>query len=49
MRKTHLYLAGLFAFLLGMPLTEKAFAQGTDIVTSAIDLGLAIANSAGQS
>ncbi len=49
MRKTRFYLAGLVAFLLGMPLTEKAFAQGEDIVTSAIDLGLAIANSAGGS
>ncbi len=48
-RKTRFYVAGLFAFLLGMPLTEKAFAQGEDIVTAALNLGLAIANSTGAS
>jgi len=27
LKKLHLYLAGLVAFLLGFPLTEKAFGQ----------------------
>jgi hypothetical protein len=49
MRKTRFYLAGLFAFLLGMPLTEKAFGQTGDIISSAISLAGAIANSAGAS
>ena len=43
------YTAGLLAFLIGVPLTEKAFAQAGDIVANAIGLGFAIADSAGRS
>jgi hypothetical protein len=49
MRKSRLYLAGLVAFLIGIPLTEQAFAQGADVITSSIQLAAAIANSAGAS
>ena len=48
-RKMRFYLAGLFAFLIGMPLTEKAFAQTGDIIFSSLSLAAAIANSAGAS
>ncbi len=48
--KLRWYTAGLLAFLVGVPLTEQAMGQGTgDIVTAAINLGLAIAGSAGRS
>ncbi len=50
MTRMRLWLAGVVAFLIGVPLTEKAFGQTGGIVTSGIDLGLAIANaSAGES
>jgi uncharacterized membrane protein YhhN len=45
LRKTRLYMAGLIAFLLGMPLTTKVFARSGDIWTSAWDLGWSIADS----
>ena len=48
-RKTRFYLAGLVAFLIGVPLTEKAFGQTGDIISAAIGLAGAIANSAGAS
>jgi len=53
-QKLRLYMAGLVAFLVGMPLTEKAFGSifgdAGDIAGSAIDLGFSIANaSAGDS
>ena len=41
--KLRLYVAGLVAFLLGMPLTEKAFGAG-DIVWASVDLAWAIAD-----
>ena len=41
--RKHLWVAGLAAFLLGVPLAEKAAAQDTeDIVFSSISLILAI-------
>jgi len=43
MRKNKIRLAGLIAFLLGMPLTEKAFGGWEDVVGSSIDLGWSIA------
>jgi hypothetical protein len=48
-RKMRLYAAGLIAFLLGMPLTEQAFAQSADIVGAAINLAGAVIDSAGRS
>lgn len=47
--RTRLWAAGLVAFLLGFPFTEKVFAGAGDIVQSSLDLGLAIADSAGGS
>ena len=41
--------AAVVAFLLGIPFTEKAVAQGFDVFLSSLDLGLAIADSAGSS
>ncbi len=49
LRKMRLYGAGLIAFLLGMPLTEQAFAQTGDIVSAAISLAGTIIDSAGRS
>jgi hypothetical protein len=43
--RIRLYMAGLIAFLLGMPLTEKVFAGAGDIWYSAWDLGWSIADS----
>jgi hypothetical protein len=48
-RKTRFYLAGLVAFLIGVPLTEQAFGQTGDIISASIQLAAAIANSAGAS
>jgi len=42
--KPRLYMAGLIAFLLGVPLTEKAFGRTEDIVWTAFDLAGAIAD-----
>jgi hypothetical protein len=44
--KLRVYAAGLLAFLIGVPLTEKAFGQIGDVIVSSIDLAGAIANSA---
>jgi hypothetical protein len=43
-----IYTAGLLAFLLGVPLTERAFAQGWDILNSSLGLAGAISNAAGS-
>lgn len=42
MTRIRTILAGLAAFLIGVPLTERAFAQ-TGIFWSSLDLGLSIA------
>lgn len=47
--KLRLRFAGVIAFLLGVPLTERALAQAGDIVFSSINLAAAIADSAGAS
>ena len=47
--KMRLYIAGLVAFLIGVPLTEQAFAQVGDIVNASLGLAGAIVDSAGQS
>jgi hypothetical protein len=47
--KLRLYAAGLIAFLVGMPLTEKALAQAGDIIDASIDLTAAIIRSAERS
>ena len=47
--KLRLYLAALVAFLLGMPLSEKALAGPEDIVFSAISLAAAITDAASLS
>jgi len=44
-----LYVAGLVAVLIGMPLAEEAKAAGVSIVDAAIDLGVAIADAASGS
>ena len=43
-KRLRIYLAGMVAFLVGMPLTEKAFGETYDIAWEGLDLGLAIAN-----
>ena len=47
--KLRLYVAGVVAFLIGMPLTERAFGSTGDIISSSVDLAGAIMNSAGRS
>ncbi len=47
--KSRLFLLGLIAFLLGVPLTERALAGVDDIIFSGIDLGLSIADVASGS
>lgn len=47
--RMRLLAAGLVAFLVGFPLSEKALAGATDIFGSSLDLGLAIADSANGS
>ncbi|MCA9250457.1 MAG: hypothetical protein R3E58_03265 [Phycisphaerae bacterium] len=47
--KTRLWIAGAVAFMFGFPLSEKAFAGFFDVVDTSIGLGLAIADSAGNS
>ncbi len=42
-------LAGLAAFLIGIPLTERAFGQTGDVIFSSLNLADAIADSAGDS
>ncbi len=44
--KLRMYTAGLLAFLIGVPLTEKAFGQVGDIVNYSFGLAGAIAQSA---
>ncbi len=47
--RVRLWAAGLVAFLVGFPLSEKALAGVSDVFGSSLDLGLAIADSAGGS
>lgn len=47
--RIRLWMAGLAAWMVGVPLTQKAFGQVGDIVSSSIGLGLSIADSAGGS
>ena len=47
--KLRIYAAGLLAFLIGVPLTEKAFGQAEDIFSYSVGLAQAIAASAGGS
>ncbi len=47
--RLRLYMAGLVAFLMGVPLTEKAYGQVGDIVGGSLSLAGAIAESAGGS
>lgn len=49
LRKWRLYAAGVLAFLLGIPLTERAYGQVDDIVRASAALAQAIAESAGDS
>lgn len=44
--RIRLWIAGLVAFLMGFPLSEKVLAGGSDIFGSSLGLGLAIADSA---
>jgi len=48
-RRIRAWTAAAIAFLIGVPLTEQAFAQASDIVDASIRLGLGIADSAGGS
>ena len=48
-QKLRLYTVGLVAVLLGMPLTEKAFAGAGNIANTAISGAFAIWDSADQS
>ncbi len=48
--KLRFYAAGLLAFLIGVPLTERAFAQDVGgIISSSIGLASSIADSASAS
>ena len=49
MKKLRLYAAGVVAFLIGMPLTERAFAGTSGVIDASVDLAGAIMNSAGRS
>ena len=49
MSRIRLFAAGVVAFLLGVPLSEKAFGGTGDIIETSIGLGLSIADSAGDS
>ncbi|MCC6358699.1 MAG: hypothetical protein IT450_08145 [Phycisphaerales bacterium] len=49
MTRFRLYVAGVFAFLLGIPLTQEAVAQTRDIVRSSFGLAGAIADASGGS
>lgn len=48
-RRIRLYIAGLTAMLLGMPLSEKAMAGTGDIIWSSIDLTGGIIKAASNS
>jgi hypothetical protein len=47
--RIRLWIAGMVAFLLGFPLSDKVLASGWDIFESSVGLGFAIADSAGDS
>ena len=47
--RVKLWIAGAVAFLLGFPLSKKAMADAFDIFSSSLNLGLSIADSAGDS
>lgn len=52
MSQTRLFMAGLVAFLVGMPLTEKALAYSSfgstvDIITASANLALSLASASG--
>ncbi|MFN0137220.1 MAG: hypothetical protein ACKVS9_14015 [Phycisphaerae bacterium] len=47
--RIRLWLAGLAAWMVGVPLTQKAYGQAGDIIDASIGLGLSIADSAGGS
>ncbi|MBI5865323.1 MAG: hypothetical protein HZB38_12600 [Planctomycetes bacterium] len=49
MTRIRTILAGLAAFLIGVPLTAKAMGQGFGIVSSSLNLGLAIADASSGS
>ena len=50
LRRVRLWAAGLVAFLMGIPFTERVLGGGSwDVFDSSLDLGLAIADSAGGS
>ena len=50
LRRVRLWAAGLVAFLMGIPFTERVLGGGAwDVFDSSLDLGLAIADSAGGS
>jgi hypothetical protein len=48
-RRIKVWIAGAIALLMGVPFAERASAQAYDIVEASIGLGLAIADSAGNS
>lgn len=48
-KRIRLWVAGLVAFLLGFPLSDKVLAGAGDIFDASVGLGLAIADSAGSS
>lgn len=48
-KRWRLYTAGLVAFLIGMPLTERAFGQVVEIVEASLGLTSGIIASARQS
>ena len=47
--RLRLWTAGVVAFFLGFPLSDKVLAGAEDIIDSSVGLGLAIADSAGGS
>lgn len=49
LKKLRLYLAGLVAFLLGVPLTERALGGTGDIIDASLDLAAAITDTARNS
>jgi hypothetical protein len=48
-RRLKLWIAGLVAFVLGFPLSDKVLAGTEDLIDSSVGLGMAIADSAGGS
>lgn len=44
MKKLQLYVAGILAFLIGMPMTQEAIAQPGGIIRSSLNLAGAITN-----